>query len=582
MEKKTIIIILGLLPVFFLPTTQNFYDTNKWMLLAVALLFILVVWAIHLLRVKNPVRVAIPWGAVGFGALTVASVVSLFAVSPNKIEAILSPLGPITFFAFTMLLISGSFMTKQEKMYLRWVLYAVTGLLGLIALYQALGIGKLMFPQVSFLTDPLWTPTGSVTTTIALFFITLSLLMPDTIASLHKRGDQGALALHIIACISITVGAIITIIQFIPKMTTGMLPFDVGMVIASQVLKHPVTAAAGVGAENFVTAFTLSRPAGLTANFGANADFFLHMLTVYGIVGLAAALVLVGSLLRGNKQGWLGITKLLCISSLLLIPPTIPLLAVIVITLLQEEERLPKPFTPTPGVRVSAGVLLMLTASASLYFLARAYAAEVFFFRSLRAADTNDGTRTYNLQIRAIAVNTFVSRYHVTYSQTSVSLANSIAGSANKNDQDNQLVGQLLQQAVKEAKLAVSLNPQNVTAWENLGLTYQTIIPVATEAAGWALITYQQAVRLDPNNPTLFVNIGSVFVAQREYDAAIAAFGRAIQLSPSYANAYYNLANAYKLKGDTVNQAKVLTDTLKLVAPESVDYYKIKNELDAL
>jgi hypothetical protein len=60
-----------------------------------------------------------------------------------------------------------------------------------------------------------------------------------------------------------------------------MLPFDVGMVVASQVFKNPTAAAVGVGAENFVTAFTAFRPAGLTVNFSTNADFFLHMLTVY-------------------------------------------------------------------------------------------------------------------------------------------------------------------------------------------------------------------------------------------------------------------------------------------------------------
>jgi tetratricopeptide (TPR) repeat protein len=236
----------------------------------------------------------------------------------------------------------------------------------------------------------------------------------------------------------------------------------------------------------------------------------------------------------------------------------------------------------------------MLVSIASFYFLLRAYAGETFFFLSLRAASANDGTKTYNRQIQAIQANTFLSRYHIAYSQTSLQLANSIAANLNNSSAsasasadpstvaDRQLVGQLLQQAIKEAKTAVSLNTRNVTAWENLGLTYQTIIPVASEAANWALSAYQTAATLDPANATLYVNVGSVFVAQKQYDAAIAAFIRAIQLDKSYANAYYNLANAYKLKGDTVNEAKVLTDTLKLVAPASVDYYKIKNELDAL
>lgn len=590
MASKLAIIVLGVTPIFFLPATQSFYDTNKWMLLTVGALLTLIFWAFTLLRPKTPLHITLPSGALGFGALTIASLIGLVAGSTNKIEALLSPLGPVTFLALTILVVAASSITKPWKIRLTWFLYAITGFLGLIALYQALGIGKLMFPQVSYLTDPLWTPTGSVTTAIVLFLITLSLLIPDAIASIKKRQEQNHVALLFISLIIIITGTAVTIWQFIPKMS-GMLPFDVGMVVASQIFKNPATAAVGVGVENFLTAFTMGRPVSLNATpfaaviFGTNANFFLHILTVYGLTGLAASLIMVGTLLNGNKKEWLFITKLICIGGLVLIPPTITLLTIIAAVLVltyDDDKQTPKPMTVTPWIRVSAGIFLLLAALASLYVVIRAYAAEVYFFRSLRAAEGNDGTKTYNLQIKTIETNTFVSRYHITYSQISLSLANSIAGSGEKNDQDQQLVGQLIQQAIREAKIAVTLNTRSVAAWENLGLTYQTIMPIASEAGSWAIAAYEGAVKLDPGNPTLFVNIGGVFVSQEQYDNAIAAFARAIQLSPSYANAYYNLANAYKLKGDTVSAAAVLTDTLKLVAPESTDYYKIKNELDAI
>jgi tetratricopeptide (TPR) repeat protein len=586
MASKLVIVILGLTATFFLPTTQNFYDTNKWMLLAAGALLTLVYWAFDLFRRKTHILIRrIPSGALGFGALTIASLIGLFAASTNKIEALLSPLGPVTFLALTILVLAASAAAKPWKVYLKRILYATTGILGLIALYQALGMGKLMFPGVPYLADPLWTPTGATATTIALFFITLSLLVPDMIAALAKRHEHGTLALLAISCIVIATGTVITLSQFIPKMTSGVMPFDVGMVVASKIFKNPTSAAVGVGAENFLTAFTMSRPPNLTAGFGTNADFFLHILTIYGLIGLTGALVLVGSLLAGNKKGWFFITRCLCIASFALVPPTIALLAIVAAVLVlahDDQKHTPKPVAVAPWVRISAGFLLLLLAAASFFFLIRAYTAEVYFFRSLRAAEVNDGTKTYNLQIRAIETNTFLSRYHIAYSRTSLSLANNMAGSGTKNDQDLQLVGQLVQQAVREAKIAVTLNANSVTAWENLGLTYQTIIPVATEAAGWALSAYEKSATLDPANPVLFLNIGSVFVNQKEYDNSIAVFDRSIQLNPSYANAYYNLANAYKLKGDTVNAAAALTKTMNLVEKESSDYYKVKNELDAL
>lgn len=590
MASKLVIIVLGLTPIFFLPTTQNFYDTNKWMLITVGALLTLVFWAFTLLRHKTPIHITIPSGALGFGALTIASFIGLAAASTNKIEAIISPLGTLTFLALTILVLAASAVAKRDKVCLKWILYATTGILGLIAIYQTLGMGKLMFPGVSYLADPLWTPTGSVTSTIAVFLITLSLLIPDTIAVLAKRQEHGTLALLAISCIVIVIGTVLTLFQFIPKMTAGVLPFDVGMVVASRIFKNPTSAAVGVGVENFVSAFTASRPASLNTTaladvaFGTNADFFLHILTVYGLIGLAAAVLFVMSLFRENNTGWLFVTKSLCVACLVLISPTITLLSVIaaILILVEGDKHTPKAMTIRPWIRIPAGVLLMLVTAASFYFLIRAYTAEVYFFRSLRAARENDGTKTYNMQIRAIGANTFVSRYHITYSQTNLALANSLVSTATPSGQDQQLIAQLVQQAVRDAKTAVSLNANNVAAWENLGVTYQAIIPVATEAAGWALTAYSSAVKLDPGNPALFVNIGSVFVSQKQYDNAITAFQRAIQLNPSYANAYYNLAHTYTLKGDTVQAATTLTNTMKLVQPESTDYYKIKNELDAI
>jgi predicted Zn-dependent protease len=140
----------------------------------------------------------------------------------------------------------------------------------------------------------------------------------------------------------------------------------------------------------------------------------------------------------------------------------------------------------------------------------------------------------------------------------------------------------LVQQAISEAKVAVTLSPQNIAAWENLGATYQAIMPVAQGSDTWAAASYQKALAIDPTNPLLWVNLGSVLVHQKKYDDAIVAFDRATSLRSDYANAYYNLANAYKLKGDAISATGALTKAMELVAPGSSDYAKVKNELDGV
>ena len=53
-------------------------------------------------------------------------------------------------------------------------------------------------------------------------------------------------------------------------------------------------------------------------------------------------------------------------------------------------------------------------------------------------------------------------------------------------------------------------------------------------------------IRLDPRNAAAFNNRGSAYDDKRDYDRAIADYGAAIALNPSYAEAFYNRALALK------------------------------------
>lgn len=566
MTKKVSLWILGLLPIFFLPITQNYYETNKWILLAVGALYVLLVWAITLFRVKTPLHASFSWGAIGFLALAITSGISLVVSSTNRIEALLSPFGLVTWLSLTVLVLAAS--DKKQEIPPTWFLYIGTGILGLVALYQSIGIGQIVAPRAAFLADPLWTPTGSITTTLALFLIILSLLLPETVTAYQKHASRTRVALLTIASLLVMIATVITVVRCIPYLPT-MLPWAVGWNVVTQIFNNPMSAVAGFGAENFLTAFTLGRPGGMTTTFPTNIGLFFHMLTIYGVSGLLGLCILVAALTKHIKKTWVA-----CIS-LLVIPPTLSLLAVIAIVLVIHSKPREISLSMKPWLRIGMGVALLAAITGSLYLLTRAYTAELYFFQSLRATQATNGTKAYALQIQAMKQNMYISRFHVVYSQTNVSLANSV-------QDDPRLASQLISQAVREAKTAVALNPQNVTAWENLGLTYQTIIPVASDAASWALTAYQTAAKLDPSNAVLYVTIGSVFVQQQQYDNAIAAFAQAIRLRPTYANAYYNLAHVYTLTGDTVRAAEALTKTMELVPPGSTDYAKAQNDLNAL
>ena len=74
-------------------------------------------------------------------------------------------------------------------------------------------------------------------------------------------------------------------------------------------------------------------------------------------------------------------------------------------------------------------------------------------------------------------------------------------------------VSVLLQQAVREGKSAVSLDGLNANYWTNLATIYRDLIGVVDGAPDWSLSAYQQAVALDPTNPSLRLDMGGLLYA---------------------------------------------------------------------
>jgi cytochrome c-type biogenesis protein CcmH/NrfG len=223
--------------------------------------------------------------------------------------------------------------------------------------------------------------------------------------------------------------------------------------------------------------------------------------------------------------------------------------------------------------------------------IVRSYNAELLFYSSLQYAQANNGSATYNTQILTIRTNPYISRYHIIFSQTNLALAASLANSIRANTtpqtkgladtttKDRQLVAQLLQQAINEAKKAVALDPVNILSWENLARTYQQLIGVAQGADNWTVASYNQAIQLDPTNPVLYVDLGTVFMSINNYTTAITEFQRAIALKSDYANAYYNLANAYKSNNDITQAIATIKQVLPLIDKSSDDYKVINQTL---
>lgn len=206
------------------------------------------------------------------------------------------------------------------------------------------------------------------------------------------------------------------------------------------------------------------------------------------------------------------------------------------------------------------------------YFGSRVMAAEIEYRQALGGIAANDGTTAYNKLIITITKNPWFDTYHRQYADINLRLANSLASQKDLSDTDRNNVSQLIQQAIREGKIAIQLDPNDVRNWEQLAVIYRALINVADGSRDWTTVAYTEAIRRDPINPLLRLDLGGVFYSLKDWDSAIRTFQTAVSLKPDYANAYYNLALALEQAGKLADAAKAMQAAVQNLDAKSPDY----------
>jgi len=397
-------------------------------------------------------------------------------------------------------------------------------------------------------------------------------------------------------------GLIVTLFQVLPGKETSMviLPYKDSWMIAIEAFKqNPLL---GVGPGSYLSAFNRFRPISFNLynfwniRFARASSFPLQLLTIGGILTLGTYLFLLFRAVtlwfktyRGKRldEGQLGIlVGLLTLLAIQLFFPINFLILTLIFLFLaflslywSKGELVSFPAKTLPlAVLGVIGFLVLI----SFYFWGRAYTADFYFRKSLNALAQNRGTETYNFQIRATNLNPYREAYRVAYSQTNFALANAIAGQPDLSDQDRTNISQLIQQAIREAKVATVLNPTNASHWQNLAQIYRNIVNFAQGADQWTIAAYQQAILLDPTNPWIRVNLGGFYYSLENYEEAVLHFRNAINLKPNYANGYYNLAAAYREQAKYQEAFNALQAVVNIIPADSADYQTAIDELEEL
>lgn len=235
-------------------------------------------------------------------------------------------------------------------------------------------------------------------------------------------------------------------------------------------------------------------------------------------------------------------------------------------------------FDVLPGMLL---VLVLILIGAASFYIGKLAIADFHHRTALNAVSQNKGLDAYNSLVQAEKFNPYSDLYRTDLAQTNFALANAIASSkgptesspgGSLTDADRTNIQQLLQQAITEGRVAVTLSPRSAGNYEILGSIYRQISGVAQNALQFALDSYGRAIQKDPLNPILRLNVGGIYYSIKNYDLAIRFFSDGANLKPDWPNAYYNLSVALRDKGDLKGAQAAAEKTISLLDQNSQDY----------
>lgn len=600
-------LLVFLFPLFFLPTAQEFFITNKFYLLGGGVLILLLSKVIEFAKSKKITWIKTPYDA-PLIAFIAAYAVSVVVSSPNKVQALLNPANgfltilflAIFYFVYTQ---SALKVNLFKTLSLSAVVIAVLGVIYFFNPFANLSLPA----NWSFLKNSLFTPLGSPVDLV----IFLGFFVVYGISQFTKKQKN-------IFYLLILVGFVLslyTLFKPIPRANPPaggpssiyqtLPPYSVSWYSAVETLKNPKTAFFGVGPDNFASIYTRVKTPQYNAtplwnvNFTQSRSYILQLWTETGILGLATFIVLLFATYNIKKgERW---TFWYMVLVLLFFPPSLNTLFLLFVLFCEKarawvEGREPKAFKfEMTHIIPAYGVLLaifILALAGTGYLLGRSYVAEYKFKKALDGFGANDAKQVYDNVRSAVLINPYIERYRISFSQVNYLIANNIAAKSRPkagettpqelSAQDKDTIGQAIQASINEAKAAVALNPNKASHWENLAAIYRNLLNAAQGADSWTVASYQRAIVMDPQNPIYRINLGGVYYALKNYDEAQRLFAQAVQLKPDWANAYYNLAWANYQKQDYIQAATAMNTVLKLLEKnkDSADYKKAAADLE--
>ncbi len=622
-------LILGLVtPLFFLPITVDYFAFNKYFFIAIIGTISLIAWCIRNLT-RGKLHLTTSPSFIPLIILVLANIVSSVWLSPIHHVSLFGQTSLFFFFAIIYITVTSS---QKNRFSIMSGIYGLIISASLLSLFSLLQYFKLIDRLISSsnLFANFFNPIGGVLPALS---FTLPILFATIIfvTGIKKWTLKIALFLSVLLMI---IGTIINVSYIFPNNTQqpviSILPLKAGWSIAVDTMKIWQTALLGTGPETFFSSFTRLRPVYLNLNkniwdirFSESSNFIFSLITTTGIIGSLAFLLsflrpLIVSLKNGRNVEEKNIHKFLIVAlttvifSFFVIPTGIVSLVLgivllICLTILYKLENqksvkdltislsadsissstyhdLPETakssittsFLPWLITFISVAIL-----SAFWFFGSKIYFGSVAYKQAASLAITDPNLSYINYQ-EAAMLDTYNPYYPQKLSQIYLSIANAYLSKENPSEDDKKNGTEFAQRSLDAAKISAKLDPMNVTVWENLFVIYRTLIPYAQGSANMAISHGLQAARVDPSNPTIYLQLGTLFYNLGDSDQAIKFFDRTIELKQNWDTPYFNLSSIYKAKKEYAKALQYVQTGLTYTDPNGESIKTVQEEIKAL
>ena len=626
---RIIPLVLALVvPLFFLPTTADYFAFNKYFFIAAVGTISLLAWGVRNLT-RGKLHFTASPSMLPLVILVLANIVSSVWISQTKHVSLF---GQTSLFFFLVIIFITITSSQKNRFTVNSGIYGLiisASALSLFTLFQYFGIWSKLFPSSQLLTNKLFNPTGGV-----LPAITFSIpILVATIFYTTKINDWIVKSSLFASVLLMIIATVINISLLLPQNglpSISILPFDAGWSIAVDTFKTWQTALFGTGPETFFNAFARLRPAYLnldkniwTIRFSESSNFFFTLLTTTGLIGALAFIYsfikpLLGSVKykstveEKGAYNFLLTTLSLVIISFFAVPTgvvslNLGIVTLICLTILMKLENFKSvkdinislaadsPDSPvyndlpaTARTRVLTAFLpwLVIFISVALlstfwFFASKMYAASSAFNEATKLVQA-DPYSSYLKYQKAAELDIYNPYYPQKFSQIYLAIAKAYLTKKDPTEADKKSGTEFAQRAIDAGKISAKLDPQNVTAWENLFNIYSSLIPYAQGSSDMAISHGLQSATLNPTNPVIYLQLGILFYNLGDTDQAIKFISRASELKQNWDLPYYNLSSIYKAKKEYAKALQYSQAGVQYTDPKSQDLPTIQAEIASL